>query len=98
MRVSCWFIKENIEKRFSLSVHIFVSKKKKHVYFAFKKTISLYSCLNELVPFLRKEWGKRDMFFRHYEIFYPKLVRSVKWRFGYVFSRKKNVEASRIQP
>ena len=71
--------------RFGLFVDIFVSKKKKHVHFAFKKTLSLYSCLNEFVSFVRKEWEKRYMFFRHYEMCYPKLIPSVKWGFGYVF-------------
>ena len=65
MRVFCWFIKEKIERRLGLSVDIFVSKKKKLVHFAFKKALSSYSCLNELVSFVRKEWEKRDMFFGH---------------------------------
>ena len=59
MRVYRWFIKEKIERRLGLFVDIFVSKKKKHVHFAFKKALSSYSCL---VSFVRKEWEKRHTF------------------------------------
>ena len=78
-----------MEKRIGLSVEIFVSKKKKHVHFAFKKALSLHSCPNELVFFVRKEWEKRDMFSGQYKMCFLKLVHSAQWRFDYPFSRKK---------
>ena len=80
-----------MERRIGLSVEIFVSKKKKHVHFAFKKALSSHSCPNELVFFVRKEWENRNIFSGQYKMCFLKLVHSAQWRFDYLFFQKKNL-------
>ena len=39
---------------------------------------------DDLILFVKNEWERRQNFFENYEIIYPKLVHSLKWRFDYV--------------
>ena len=90
MKIICYYFKEALAKQFSLDADVFVSKKKRHVYIAFKVRISKYEVFDKLIEFILKEWEKRKVFFFDYKMIYPKLMTSMKWKFDYVLFEKKN--------
>ena len=79
----------NMEKNFDKGWR-FYFQEKKTCHISFKKLFSNYECLDAVLKFISKEWGKRKIFFDDYELIYPRLITSLKWRFGHVlFERKK---------
>ena len=71
-------------------VHIiFVPKKKKHVYLAFKLPHSDYNYFDKVIDLISHNWERRKIFFAEYEMIYPRLISSMKWKFDYVFFEKK---------
>ena len=59
--------------------------KKRHVHIAFQKQISDHDCFDKILEFISKESEDRKLFFERYELIYPRLITSLKWRFDYVF-------------
>ena len=85
----CHYLKDALFKKFSLSVDVFVSRRKKHVHIAFKIPISEYESFDDLIDFLSNEWEKRKICFGSYKMVYHRLIDSMKWKFDYVFFEKK---------
>ena len=88
MKVFCHCIREAILETFHLDVDVYGLKKKGLVHIAFKKALT--SCLNfkNIIQFASDEWRKRKMFFTNYEMIYPILIPSLKWKYDFVFFKK----------
>ena len=84
MKVFCCLLKEELWKNFLIKVDVYISKKR-HVHIAFQKPISHHDCFDKILEFIPKESEERKLFFEGYELIYPRLITSLKWRFDYVF-------------
>ena len=60
------FLMEALWKNFSIKTDVFISKKKKHVHIAFKKSFSDYKSFDNILKFITDEWEKRNIFFEDY--------------------------------
>ena len=89
MKVFCCFSKEAIWKKFSTKANVFISKKKKHVQVAFKKSFPDYEYFDLILSFFAEEWEKWKIFFCDYELIYLRLITSLKWHFNYAFFERK---------
>ena len=69
-----------------------ISAKKRHVYIAFRKSISDYDCFNKILEFISEECEKRKFFFESYKLFYTRAITSLKWRFDYLFFKTEKVK------
>ena len=67
---------------------MYISPKKRHVYVAFRKSISDYDCFDKILEFISEKWEKRKFFFEGYKLIYPRLTNSLKWRFDYLIFKK----------
>ena len=81
MNTFCEYIKDEIKKEFNFPVDVFVSRKEKLVNFAFESFFSFY---DELIRFVYVKWEQRR-FLMSYEMAYPRLITSLRWKFDYVF-------------
>ena len=81
MNTFCEYIKDEIKKEFNIPVDVFVSRKEKLVNFAFESFFSFY---DELIRFVYVKWEQRR-FLMSYEMVYPRLITSLRWKFDYVF-------------
>ena len=84
MKVFCSYIQVKIRDRFGLNA-VFVSRKRRHIHFAFKFILSDYDCFDKLMSFVSDEWERRKIFFSDYEKIYPRLISSMKWKDDCVF-------------
>lgn len=62
MKVFCCFLKDKVWKNFSIRADVYISNKKRHVHIVFKKAFYDYDCLDKILDFISKEWGKRGFF------------------------------------
>ena len=88
MKVFCHYIREAILQTFHLDVDVYGLKKKGLVHIAFKKTLTSYLNFKNIIQFASDEWRKRKMFFTNYEMIYPILIPSLKWKYDFVFFKK----------
>ena len=77
-------IQEKIRGRDLDSMLAFLFPEKRDVHFAFKFVISDQDCFDKLIGFVSDEWERRKTFFSGYEMVYPRLSSSMKWRYDYV--------------
>ena len=89
MRAFCEDIKKVIPNRFGIEIDVFVSRKRRLVHFAFKQPLLGYPFYRILLIFVRKEWAHQEIFFEGYEIVFPRLISSIRWRYDYVFFQKR---------
>ena len=44
---------------------------------------------DEILAFVYKQWSKSKIFFENYEMVYPQLITSIRWKYIYVHFRRK---------
>ena len=69
-----------------------ISPKKRHVHIVFRKSVSDYDYFDKILELISDEWEKRKIYFESYELIYPRLITSLKWRFDYPFFKKEKVK------
>ena len=63
------------------------------MHFEFKEPLLSIPYHKEIISRIRKKWKERQFFFEDYEMIYPRLISSWRWRFQYVlFKKKKKTE------
>ena len=62
---------------------------KKQVHFAFDKPFTSIIQHSEILNLIQIEWRNNKNYFKNYEIVFPRLIHSTKWKYDYAFLEKK---------
>ena len=71
-----------------MQVDVFVSKKKKLAHFGLYKPLISYPFFHGIINLVADRWKERKIFFSFYEMIYPKLNGSMKWKNDCIFLRE----------
>ena len=78
----------SLPNEFEIEVDVFLSKKKKNRFSLVNPLIS-YLFFKEIIRFITIYWKHRQEYFPGYNLLYPILNQSIKWRFDYIMTAKK---------
>ena len=79
----CVYIQEEIWQKIKVEVNVFISKKKKKkkkVHYAFQTPLISYPFFHDILAVLTLRWDERKLFLDNYEMLYPKINTSIKWK------------------
>ena len=63
MKAFCCYIKDKIQNEFQINVNVFVSRRMKHVPFAFERLLMSYPFYDELIKLVYEKWDQIRNFF-----------------------------------